>query len=149
MTKFLHGQVNKNGWFEVNQPPRPLGVLVRQSSTGSYLTEPKELSPLLVKATEKLGADVAFTISTDTTEAIFDVISENDQEIMLGDGTQLQVINSLSDIVRNGLSHLGKAQHAALLKTERVLFVWHDHVDKVLLQATKTEEKLLALVSLT
>src|ERR1700761_7345859 len=148
MTKFLHGKVSANGWFEVNQPARPLGVLVHQSS-GGYMTEPRDLSPLLVQAVEKLGLEVAFTISTETTEAIFDVISDNDHDIMLSDGLQLQIVDSMSDIVRAGLSQVRKSQHAVLLKTERILLVWHDDVEKVLPQAVKVEEKLLGLVSFT
>jgi hypothetical protein len=146
MTKFLYGKVSSTGWFEVDQPPRPLGVLVRQPS-GGYMTEPRDLSPLLVQAIEKIAVEVAFTISTDTTEAIFDVISDNDHEIMLGDRMQLQIVDSMSDIVQAGLSRAEKLQHAALLKTERVLLVWHDDVDKVLLHAANVEEKLLRAVS--
>jgi hypothetical protein len=146
MTKFIYGKVNQIGWFEVNQPVRPLGVLVRQSS-GGYMTEPRDLSPLLIQAIEKLSVQVAFTIATDTTEAIFDVIRENDHNIMLGDGIQLQIVDSLKDITQAGLSRNGTSQRAALLKTERILLVWHDDVDKVLLQAAKVEEKLLRVVS--
>jgi hypothetical protein len=111
------------------------------------MTEPRDLSPLLVQAVEKLGLEVAFTISTETTEAIFDVISDNDHDIELGDGSQLQIVDSMSDIVRDGLSQVGKSQFAALLRTERILLAWHDDVDKVLLHAAKVEEKLLGLVS--
>jgi hypothetical protein len=146
MTKFLHSKVSANGWFKVDPPTRPLGVLVHQSS-GGYVTEPRDLSPLLVQAVEKLGVEVAFTISTETTEAIFDVIQDNDHEIVLGDKSQLQIIDSMSDMARIGLTQVGKSQHAALLKAERILLVWHDDVDQVLLQATKIEEKLLGLVS--
>jgi hypothetical protein len=148
MTKFLHGKVSANGWFEVDQPPRPLGVLVRQAGS-SYITEPRDLSPLLVRAVEALGLDVAVSISTETTEAIFDVISDNDHDLDLGDGLQLQIVDSMSDIVRNGPSQIAVSQHAALLRNERVLLAWHDDVDKVLEQATKVEEKLLGLVSFT
>ena len=149
MIKFLHGKVSANGWFDINQPERPLGVLLRQSS-GGYLTEPKDLSRLLVQAAYNLGFEVAFTISTDATEAIFDVIKDNNDDIpdiVLGDGSRLQVINSMTDLVRVGLSQAGKSQHAALLKAERIILVWHDDVDKVLLHAAHTEERLLGLVS--
>ena len=85
------------------------------------MTEPRDLSPLLVQAVEKLGLEVAFTISTETTEAIFDVIQDNDHEIMLNDGSHLQIVDSMSDIIRTGLSHVGRLQHAALLKEAQVL----------------------------
>jgi hypothetical protein len=148
MTKFLYGKVSANGWFEVDQPARPVGVLIRQAG-GSYMTEPRDLSPLLVQAVEKLALEVAVSISTETTEAIFDVISPNDHELDLGDGLHLQIIDLISDIVRAGSSLVGVSQHAVLLRSERVLLAWHDDVDQVLVQAKKVEEKLLGLVSFT
>jgi hypothetical protein len=151
MIKFLHGKVSANGWFDVNQPKRPLGVLLRQSS-GGYLTEPKDLSSLLVQAVDKLGFEVTLTISTDATEAIFDFIKDNDDDIpdiVFSEGSRLRVVNSVADLYQTGLSQAGKSQHTALLKVERILLVWHDDVDKALLQAAHTEEKILGLVSST
>lgn len=123
-------------------------MLVRQNK-GTYITEPQNLSPALVQSVQRLGCAVAFTLATETTEAIFDVIQEDDRNIMLGDGSELQIVDSLVDVDVSCLSQFGVFQYAALIKEERVLLVWHDDSDKVLMQASRMEEMLLALVSLS
>jgi hypothetical protein len=150
MTKYLHSKALANGWFEVHNPEQPLGVLLRQSS-GRYMTEPKTLSSTLTHSIDKLRFEVALTISTEATEAILDVLKDNDdeiQDVVLGNGSQLQVVESLSDLVRDGLTPSGRLQRAVLVKEERVLLAWHDDVDKLLVQMTQLEGKLLEIVSL-
>lgn len=147
MLKFLYGKGATNSWFKVTELDRPLGVLLRQSN-GTYITEPQNLSPKLVQTVSQLSLPVAFAIATESTEAIFDVISEEDHDVMLGDGLVLQVVNHMEDLVQYGLSPVGRFPYAVLLRAERIILVWHDDVDGVLQQGVSIEEKLLELVSL-
>jgi hypothetical protein len=146
MTKFLYGKGVANGWFDINLPKRPLGVLLRQSN-GTYSVEPQDLPETLVRTVAKLGVQAAFAIATDSTEAIFDVIGDEDHGIMLGDGLDLQVVDCMANLMRIGLAQARRFPYAALIRSERILLVWHDEVDKVLQQAVATEEELMKLVS--
>lgn len=146
MTKFLYGKGVANGWFDINLPKRPLGVLLRQSN-GTYSVEPQDLPETMVRTVANLGVQAAFAIATDSTEAIFDVISDEDYGIMLGDGLELQVVDRMANLMRIGLAQARRFPYAALIRSERILLVWHDEVDKVLQQAVATEEELMKLVS--
>lgn len=148
MSKFLYGKGAANSWFTISQPKRPLGVLLRQSN-GAYCVEPQDMEASLVQTVSKLGFQVALSIATETTEAIFDVISEEDHEIILGDGLHLQVVDCMNNLMRIGLSQARRFPYATLVRNERILLVWHDEADKVLQQAVTTEEKLMELVRLT
>jgi hypothetical protein len=65
---------------------------------------------------------------------------------MLGDGSQLQIIDSLADIARSGSGLVRKFQYGALIREEQILLVWHDDLDKILSQASAIEERLLGLI---
>jgi hypothetical protein len=146
MTKFLHGKGVANGWFDLNMPKRPLGVLLRQSN-GTYSVEPQDLAEPMVRTVARLGVQAAFSIATDSTDAIFDVIGDEDFGIMLGNGLDLQVVDQMADLMRIGLAHPRRYPYAALIRNERILLVWHDEADKLLQQAVATEEQLMQLVS--
>lgn len=146
MAKFLHGKGVANSWFKVNEPSKPTGVLLRQSN-GAYVVEPQNLSTTLVQTVSELRLPVVFAISTESTEAIFDVINAEDHEVMLSDGLYIQVFHSMDDLVGNELSLDGRDPYAVLLKNERILLIWQDDVDKALHHCVSTEEKLLELVS--
>jgi hypothetical protein len=146
MTKFLHGKGVANGWFDIDLPKRPLGVLLRQSN-GTYSVEPQDLPETIVRTVSKLGVQAAFAIATDSTEAIFDVIGDEDYGIMLGNGLDLQVVDSIANLTRIGLAQARRFPYAALIRGERILLVWHDEADQVLQQAVATEEELMKLVS--
>jgi hypothetical protein len=88
-------------------------------------------------------------MSTETTQVILSLLQPDQTDIMLPDGAQLQIIDSLSDIVRAGSTLVKKFQYAALIRDEQILLIWHDEIDKILLQASNVEEKLLGLVSLS
>jgi hypothetical protein len=147
MTKFLYGKGVANAWFDVNEPRRPLGVFLRQFN-GTYSVEPRDIPDELVQTVARLGIQAAFAIATESTEAIFDVIHDDDHAIALGDGFDLQVVDCMANLMRIGLSQARRYPWAALLKTERILLVWQDEVDKLLQQVVTTEEKLTGLVRL-
>ena len=136
MAKFLHGKGTANSWFKVNEPGKPVGVLLRQSN-GNYIAEPQDISTTLVQTVSELRLPVVFAIATESTEAIFDVISDEDHEVMLSDGLHIQVFHSMDDLVGNELSLEGRDPYAALIKNERILLIWQDDVDKALQQCAR------------
>jgi hypothetical protein len=148
MIKYLYGKISANHWFpsqesEFSSLSSP-GCLLRRVR-GEYFTEPERIDAVLLHAAIRINAEVAFTMATETTHVIFSSMQQYQPEILLPGGSQLQVIDSLSDIAHSG--KVKKFQYAALVRRERILLVWHDEMDKILHHAAAVEEKLLALVS--
>jgi hypothetical protein len=146
MIKYLHSKILSNQWFERLEATQPYGVLLRKSR-GHYVTEPSDIDPLLFQAVAKINVEVAFTMATETTHVIFQILKSDEATVMLPNGSQLQIIDSLAEIARSGSSLVKKFQYGALIRDEQILLVWHDDLDKILLQASFIEEKLLGLVS--
>lgn len=116
-------------------------------SRGNYVTEPEYIDSTLLAAVQKINPEVAFTMSTETTDVIFSTLQPHQTEIILPNGSQLQVIGSLSDVAASTSSTVKKFQYAALIREERLLLVWHDDLDRILAHAGDLEGKLLAMVS--
>lgn len=95
-----------------------------------------------------MNVQVAFTMSTETTRIVLSLLQPGQQELLLPNRQQLQVISSLADIPAGTASNVQKFQYAALVQQEGVLLIWHDQLDRILVQAAAVEEKLLALVRL-
>jgi hypothetical protein len=143
MVKYLHSRVVAQQWISSSSNDSEcLGVLLRRTR-GQYITVPSQINPLLLAAVEKVNVEVAFTMRTETTDAVFSTLADFQTDLLLTDGSQLQVINSLDEIL---IKNVKKFQYAALLRTEKMLLVWHDDLQKILPHAMATEGKLLSLV---
>lgn len=145
MVSYLYGRITASRWLPLQLPENePKGLLLRQSR-GTYVTEPAQIDPLLLAAIQKMNAEVAFTMTTETMNVIFSGLTQDQGEVILENGSQLQVVESLAAIAA-GSANLRFFQYAALLRAERVLLVWHDDLDKVLRHAAEMEHKLLSLI---
>ena len=85
-------------------------------------------------------------MSTETTKIIFSLLQPNQTELILPSGFQVQVIDSLTEVACSPSNFVKKFQYAALIREERILLVWHDELDKILVHAEDIEGKLLAFV---
>src|SRR5436305_4375155 len=110
MARYLHKRCTQHKWFE---PPSEelnvdslsdvsgtpcLGVILRRSP-GSYASEPLNISSDLLRAVQRLGALVLFTMSSEVTEALFQQITPLQTEVLLDPlGTALPIANSINDI---------------------------------------------------
>lgn len=119
------------------------GVLIRKT-LGNYVTEPQAIDQDLLNAVKRVNPGVALTMSTDGTQAIFDVLEPNETELMFQNGSQIQIFDSMADIAAS--IAIRKFQYAALVRQERVLLVWHDDLGAILSQAMEIESRMLALV---
>lgn len=119
------------------------GVLIRKSA-GEYVTEPKDVDHNLLGAVKRINPGVALTMSTDGTQAIFDVLEPYETELMFQNGSQIQIFDSMADIANS--INIRKFQYAALVRQERLLLVWHDDLGAILSQAMEIESRMLALV---
>jgi hypothetical protein len=127
-------------------PPSPHlceGVLIRKG-LGEYVTEPQNINRDLDAAVKRVNPGVALTMSTDGTQAIFDVLEPHETELMFQNGSQIQIYDSMADIAAS--ITIKKFQYAALVRQERILLVWHDDLGAIVSQAMDIESRILALV---
>lgn len=121
------------------------GVLICKGR-GDYATEPVDVSSILFAAVQKLNVEVAFTMSTESTFVILQTLKPYQTELGLPNGSQLQIIDSMADIVLGSASRVKKFQYACLIRKEQILLVWHDDLHQILPHAADIESKLLALI---
>ncbi|KAF2672593.1 hypothetical protein BT63DRAFT_466148 [Microthyrium microscopicum] len=145
MVNYIYKRVAAYDWLSPSVPGSPRGVLLRRDR-GVYVTKPYNIDPMLLAAVQKLNCTVAFTFSTQTTLAVAGNVQPDETEIVLPDGFQLQVIDSLADIVNSGSNFVKKFQYGAFLRQEQIVLVWHDDLEMILAQASHLEDKLLGLV---
>jgi hypothetical protein len=111
-----------------------------------YIQEPERIHPDLLAAVQKIDVQVAFTMATETTNVIFSSLQPHQTELILPDGSHLQIIDSIADIARSASSAIKKFQYAALLRQEQLVLVWHDDLDRVIQHSGEISRKMLALV---
>ncbi|KAL6711095.1 hypothetical protein ACN47E_006970 [Coniothyrium glycines] len=143
--KHLYAKASSMRWITpaALEPGSCEGVLLRKG-TGSYVMEPLAAHHDLVAAVTRINPGVALTMSTDGTQAIFDVLEPFETELMFQNGSQIQIFESMADVATS--SAIRKFQYAALIRKERLLLVWHDDLGAILSQATEIESRILALV---
>jgi hypothetical protein len=120
-----------------------MGVLIRKSQ-GEFASEPDPVDPELLDAVKRVNPEVALTMSTEGTSAVFDVIDVNETELLFPNGSQIQIYDSMAEIATSNT--IRKYQYAALLRQERVLLVWHDDLGLILSHAMEVESRMLALI---
>jgi hypothetical protein len=156
MVKYLYTRLTLNEWFSnaisgsggtsidrfsyVSN-----GVLLRRARD-DYVFQPPNISPVLVAAVTKLNVEVAFTMCTDTTDAIIKIIENRNLEMLvLDNGSHYQIADSLADIASSD-NVVKKFQYACIIREERLVLVWHDSLDKIMEHAMDVEKNLLAWV---
>jgi hypothetical protein len=147
MVKFLYGRVAGNLWLKSTdgrQAQEKTGVLLRKSRS-NYVTAPLNISPELLAAVRKINVEVAFTMQTDTIDAVLGSLEPYQSELRLPNGSQLQIVESFGDLMSTSIK---KFQYACLIVQEGLLLVWHDDIQQILPHASLLEEKLLSLVKL-
>jgi hypothetical protein len=99
-------------------------------------------------AVQKLNVEVAFTMSTDITDLIFSLLGPDQTELVLGlGGSQYQILDSLEEIAKSTSSKVKRFQYACFVRREKVLLLWHDNVERILVHAAEVEKTLLTVVS--
>lgn len=143
--KHLYAKANSMRWINANAVEQRSceGVLIRKGP-GEYVTEPSAANHDLINAVRRINPGVALTMSTDGTQAIFDVLEPSETELMFQNGSQIQIFESMAGLANS--STVRKFQYAALLRQERLLLVWHDDLGAILSQAMEVESRILALV---
>ncbi|EGE05575.1 hypothetical protein TEQG_04584 [Trichophyton equinum CBS 127.97] len=145
--KYLHARLATSKWCPPPSDPNSEyhGLLLRKSR-GVYISEPDLVHPLLLGAVQKINVAVAFTMATEITRIIFSILQPDQTELILPSGFQVQVVESLAEIACSPSSAVKKFQYVALVREERLLLIWHDELEKILIHAEDVEEKLLAFI---
>lgn len=157
MVKYLHKRCTQHKWLEPlseelnanslsNVSGTPcLGVMLKRSP-GSYASEPLNISSELLRAVQRLGALVAFTMSSEITEALFQQITPLQTEVLLDPlGTVLPIANSISDI-STGKTLVSQDAFMCACRQERLVLVWGDSAQGLVAHGTDVETKLVGLV---
>ena len=157
MVKYLHKRCIQHKWLEppseeLNEDSLPnvsstscLGVMLRRSP-GSYTCEPPNISSELLKAVQRLGQLVAFTMSSGITEALFQQITPLQTEVSLDPlGTVLPIVNSFSDIY-TGKSSVSQDAFMCACRQERLVLIWGDSAQGLIAHGTDVESKLVGFV---
>ncbi|EEP77315.1 conserved hypothetical protein [Uncinocarpus reesii 1704] len=85
-------------------------------------------------------------MSTETTRIILSLLQPQQTELVLPNGFQVQILDSLSEIACSPSSSVKKFQYAAFIREESILLVWHDELDRILVHAENVEGKLLSFI---
>ncbi|KAF2730709.1 hypothetical protein EJ04DRAFT_34083 [Polyplosphaeria fusca] len=143
--KHLHGKACSMHWMLSGPVPRGtcMGVLIRKTQ-GTYFSEPNPVDSELLDAVTRINSEVALTMATEGTNAVFDVIDPGETEVHFQNGSQIQIYESMAEIATS--SNIRKFQYAALVRQERVVLIWHDDLGRILSHAMEVESKMLALV---
>ncbi|KAF9735188.1 hypothetical protein PMIN06_010798 [Paraphaeosphaeria minitans] len=153
MVKFLYRRASQAKWLEpsedeygiVDGGASNLGVVLRRSD-GIYTGEPLFLNPGLVRAVERLGVAVAFTMSSEITHALIQQVTPFQTEFSLDPrGFVLPIVNSVQDIA-TARSAISRDAYVCLCRHERMVLVWGDTVPGILAHGTDVETRLLGLV---
>ncbi|KAF2454646.1 glycosyl transferase family group 2-domain-containing protein [Lineolata rhizophorae] len=146
MVNYLYGRISASQWLAPSHSPayNCRGVLLRKSR-GAYVGNPDPIPSQLLAAVQKLNVEVAFTMHTETTQTIISTLEKDQTEIVLRNGSQLQVVDSLIDIA-SGCSNVKKFQYACLVRRDNIVLVWHDELQSLLGHAADLEGRLLSLI---
>ena len=129
-------------WIEpgIPQSIAKSGVLIRKPNN-DYVTEPRNIDEGLLAAVKRINPGVALTMSTDSTDAVFDMLED---QLTFSNGSQIQIFESLDAVVQS--PSIKKFQYAALVRQERILLIWHDNLGTIVSHAMEVDSRIFRLV---
>jgi hypothetical protein len=143
MINYLFKRIMASGWIPSERnPDECMGVLLRRTR-GNYVTAPETLHHVLLGAVMRLNLAAALTIRPQMLDGILESLSPGQTELRFKDGSQLQIIDSLTLAQPTNVK---KFQYACICRQERLVLVWQDDIQNIIPQATRVEERLLSLV---
>lgn len=140
------------GWLESpdtlherDEPPK-VGVAL-QRTDGSYTYEPTRINDSLAFAIRRLEVNVAISISSDISSAIFRKISENQTFITSPSSTlRIPILDSLDDVGYNKEIE-STSPVAYMLRREEIILVTAPSAEIILHNGRAVEAMILELVS--
>jgi hypothetical protein len=155
MVKYLHKKCVQHKWLETSEDEMDLdstpqtsrlGVMLKRGAA-NYASEPSIISPELLRAVERLGVTVAFTMSSDLTEALFQQITPLQIEVSLDPyGSVLPVTNSVNDLF-TARSPVSPDAFMCACRRERFVLIWGDSAQSIMALGSDVETRLVGQVS--
>jgi hypothetical protein len=161
MINYLYSRLRANMWFEapVTEPHRRSmyagslssgeeewkGVLLR-CGRGSYVARPHNVPPQYLTAIQQLNVEVAFTMATDTTNALFETLEDDKDSLVFPSGARYQIVDSIEDICTGYNGRVKKFQYTCIVRKERIVLVWHDDISMIMAHAEKIEQNFVSLM---
>jgi len=150
MAKYLHKRCTQAQWFMDRtysmDGSAHLGVVVRHG-VEPVAASPQNLAVPVINAIEKLGAAVGITMSSDITEALFELISPFQTEVRLSPTITVPVVDTVEDI-GSGRASVRPGASICVCRRESYVLLWSQSVQNIIAHASDVEARLLALVSL-
>jgi hypothetical protein len=154
MSQFLYRRLLERGWLQpdgkaASTSPRGIVMRVEQEDEDTrYIVNPSGVSEDLEIISSKLNLAVMFTMSSDITNIILTRIGKTDSEITLSPNSiTVPIVDSLSDISRDGAG-VRRRDFCCFVREERVVLVWSNTADELMLRASDVESKLMSSVSI-
>ena len=152
MVKYLHKKCTQAKWLEpavdeygeIESSTANLGVVLRRADK-VYTTEPMSINSQVVMAAERLGAAVAFTMSSDIVHGLIQTLGPFQRDVQVDRGITLPIVNSIQELVED--SSIPREAYMCLCKEERFVLLWGDNVQGILAHGADIETRFLSLVS--
>jgi hypothetical protein len=153
MSQFLYRRFQEQGWLQPDQTARltaPLGIVIRveqEDDDTKYVVSPEGVSDDLQVISSQLNLAVVFTMSSDITSLIFKRIGKDDSEITLSpNNVTVPVVHSLSELAKDSTS-VRRRDFCCFVRKEKVVLVWSNSADEVMLHGADVETKLMSSVN--
>ncbi|KAF2088052.1 hypothetical protein K490DRAFT_65333 [Saccharata proteae CBS 121410] len=153
--KYLHKKCLQHKWLE---PPEDeygmiedsdfnhLGVLLRRPD-GVYTAEPMFLNQNVVRAAEKLGVMVAFTMSSSIVGNVLQQLSPLQKALQLDPHGhfEMPIVQTLTDMA-SATSGVKKESYMCLCRSENIVLVWGDTVPGIIAHGSDIEARMFGTV---
>ncbi|KAK6351600.1 hypothetical protein TWF718_004757 [Orbilia javanica] len=141
----IYQQFSSNQWVDAGLNAVP-SVCVRIRPR-DYAIEPVPPDTRVLEAVKKIDVKVACLMRSKITECVFRTLQEGDTGLVFPrDGVQVQILESLDEIIASTDQTLRKFQYVCFLRQERAVLLWHDNVRSIFKHAEQMNTKMMSLL---
>ena len=153
MAQFLYRRFQEQGWLEQDQRaeiPASLGIVMRVENEDEtkFIFEPQTMDDSVKTISKNLNLGVVFTMSSDITSLLFTRIAKDDLEITLSPyNITVPVVDSLQWLAKDEAGVM-RRDFCCFVRKEKLVLVWSNSADEIMLQGSDIESKLMSSVRL-
>lgn len=152
MAQFLYRRLQEHGWLQPDKKaeiPASLGIVlqVEHEQETKFIVEPQTTDDNVKTICSNLNLGAVFTMSSDLTHLFFTKIGKDDFEITLSpNNVTVPVVDSLQELARDGAG-VRRRDFCCFVRKERLVLVWSNTADGVMLHGGDVDSKLMSSVS--
>ena len=153
MAQFLYRRFQEQGWLQQDQKaevPASLGIVIRVETEDDtkFIVEPQTMDDNTKIICKNLNLGVIFTMSSDITSLFFTRIAKDDFEITLSpNNITVPVVDSMQWLASDGAGVM-RRDFCCFVRKEKLVLVWSNSADEIMLQGGDVESKLMSSVRL-